>query len=357
MCVQVEDPVHQAYLGSSIRYLNKIIFDQKQGSKFEGNCPKCSKPAKTLVCPHCHNEIPFEMIDANIAVVSLIGVSGVGKTHYVTLLLKQALNNLNRYGISVRRLGEQTFKRLDENYDKYLTAENPSVIPRTVTAQANTEIRYPWIISLDRKRRSLFSQSFKSIYLVIYDAAGEDFLSADLIHTNVASISESDGWIFLLDPLQFPGLRNRLPPDQLPDAVSDQSAAIERAYNYVREATKAKIVKKPVAMTMTKIDVLEPNREDFGLPARIFRHRENTDPTKMHEKDITDGDGIIRSLVTKYMDGNFITQTDTYFKIGRFFGVSALGSSPQEGMIVNELMPLRLEDPILWLLTALKRWK
>lgn len=352
MCRRVEDTIHQGYLGSSIRYMNKVIFDQSKPGSLKGDCPECSKPAATLVCPHCHNEIPKEMVDANITVVSMIGVSGVGKTHYVTVLLKRALNNLARFGISTRRLGEQTFRRMDENYNKYLDSDTPLVIPRTVTAMANTEIKYPWIFVLDRRRKGIFSSSLDSTYLVIYDAAGEDFLSADLIHTNVANISESDGWVFLLDPLQFPRLRQKLPQNLRPDAVSDQTAAIERAYNFVRSKKNTSMIKKPVAMTMTKIDVLETNLPD--TPAHIFRNRNYKDPADM--EGISQTDGVIRRLIEENMQDNFVSQVENYFQKSMFFGISALGSSPDEGRVINGLKPLRLEDPILWLLSVLKRW-
>jgi len=352
MCRSVEDPVHQEYLGSSIRYMNKVIFDQAKLGSLKGSCPDCSSPAATLVCPHCHNEIPKEMINANITVISMIGVSGVGKTHFVTVLLKRALNNLARFGVSTRRLGEQTFRRMDENYNKYLDSETPLVIPRTVTAMANAEIKYPWIFVLDRRKKGIFGSSLNSTYLVIYDAAGEDFLSSDLINTNVASIAESDGWVFLLDPLQFPRLRQKLPQTMRPDAVSDQTAAIERAYNFVRGKNNDSVVKKPVAMTMTKIDVLETCLAD--IPAHIFRNRNYMTPTDM--EGIAQSDGVIRRLIEENMQDNFVSQVDNYFQRGMFFGISALGRAPEDGRLINGLKPLRLEDPILWLLSVLNRW-
>jgi len=39
-----------------------------------------------------------------------------------------------------------------------------------------------------------------------------------------------------------------------------------------------------------------------------------------------------------------------------FFGISALGSAPEDGRLINGLKPLRVEDPILWLLSVLNRW-
>lgn len=352
MCRTVEDPVHQEYLGSAIRYLNKVTFPQYNAGTYSNKCPECSKSASTLVCPHCHNEIPKEMINAKITVVSLIGVSGAGKTHFVTLLLKRALSSLTRFQYSTRRLGEQTFRRMDENYNRYLATDTPEVIPRTVTAMANADIKYPWIIVLDRRKKGLFGRSLSSSYLVIYDAAGEDFLSADLITTNVASIAESDAWIFLLDPLQFTRLRQRLPSHLLPDAYSDQSAAIERAYNFVRSKYNKPVVSKPVAMTMTKIDVLETALPE--IPRHIFQNRTYMQPQDMDGVDLSDG--VIRRIIQDYMQHNFISQVDNYFSKSKFFGISALGSSPEAGRLVNGLKPLRLEDPILWLLTTLKRW-
>ncbi|MDY0151480.1 MAG: hypothetical protein RBS43_04325 [Candidatus Cloacimonas sp.] len=353
MCRNVDDPVHQEFLGSTIRYMNKIIFNQQKGLKYKGSCPECSKPATTLVCPHCHNEIPKEMINANITVVSLIGVSGVGKTHYVTMLLKKSLNNLARFGVATRRLGEQTFRRMDENYDKYLASETPLAIPRTVTAMANTQVKYPWIFVLDRRIKSFLFDTLVSNYLVIYDAAGEDFLSADLIGTNVASIAESDGWIFLLDPLQFPKLRHKIPECYKPDSMSDQKAAIERAYGFVREKTNTSLVEKPIAITMTKIDVLETCLND--VQHSVFENRPYKNPTDL--EGIERDDGIIRGLISDNMEDEFSNWVDAYFKNGMFFGISALGSSPEGGRLVNGLKPLRLEDPILWLFATLKKWK
>lgn len=349
---RVEDPILQEYLGTPIRTREPLVFLQDRGKLFRGNCPKCSKPGNTLVCPHCHNEIPKEMINANITVISLIGVSGVGKTHFVTLLLKRSLSNLARFGISTRRLGEQTFERMDNNYNKYLASETPGVIPRTIGASTDTSIRYPWIFVLDRRVRRFFRGALKSVYLVIYDAAGEDFLSSDMINANVASIAESDGWVFLLDPLQFPRLQQELPKHLIPDAVSDQTAAIERAYSFVRSKKNDSVVTKPIAMTMTKIDVLETCLQD--IPGHIFKNRNYKSTTDLEGIDLADG--VIRRLIEDNMQNDFISQVDNYFSRSKFFGISALGSPPEGGRLVNGLKPLRLEDPILWLLTALKRW-
>lgn len=77
-------------------------------------------------------------------------------------------------------------------------------------------------------------------------------------------------------------------------------------------------------------------------------------PTDIEGIDLADG--VMRRLIEDNMQNNFITQVDNYFSRSKFFGISALGSSPEGGRLVNGLKPLRLEDPILWLLTALKRW-
>jgi len=85
MCRSVEDPVHQEYLGSSIRYMNKVIFDQAKLGSLKGSCPDCSSPAATLVCPHCHNEIPKEMLmmvvpdeDKDLVVKTIIDTARTG---------------------------------------------------------------------------------------------------------------------------------------------------------------------------------------------------------------------------------------------------------------------------------------
>lgn len=348
---KVDDDVHKQYLNSQkpIR-LGKVF--EKKDSLYEDKaygCPDCGKEA-IFICPHCHNEIPSELINKEVTVISLIGGSGVGKTHYLTMLFYKVLNSLPDQ-VTTRRICDKSYEKIQNDYNRYI--KNYEVIPRTVSASADYIIRYPLIIALERRKDSLFTRKKKSIYLAIYDAAGEDFLNNSLIKTNVGSIQHSDGWLFLVDPLQFPYFQNSndIPSESLPDTCSDQTAILERAISIMQNGKNQNLIEKPIAFTLTKLDVLEKYfKEESRLLVQKRIYKTIND---MSGIDITDG--LVKRIVTKFIDRDFITKANTYFSKNKFFSISAVGSTPKDGHIKQGFMPIRLEDPLFWILTTLKR--
>jgi len=68
--------------------------------------------------------------------------------------------------------------------------------------------------------------------------------------------------------------------------------------------------------------------------------------------DVENVNSLFYSYLGKWLGPNFLTTMKDYFKTYSFFGLSALGDSPDlSGNINRGVNPFRIEDPLLWILS------
>ena len=64
-------------------------------------CPKCNRATSSLVCPHCHNQLPRRLVEKKGYIISIIGSTSSGKTNYIATLI----NQLQANGIHLDHVG------------------------------------------------------------------------------------------------------------------------------------------------------------------------------------------------------------------------------------------------------------
>ena len=95
-------------------YNNQGWFARKMDSMPDSaNCDKCGHTSYTVICPHCHNMIPKEMVEHKGYIISIIGARSSGKTNYITVLIDQ----LRKYGSKLGNLGILASTVADERRD------------------------------------------------------------------------------------------------------------------------------------------------------------------------------------------------------------------------------------------------
>lgn len=95
-------------------YNNLGWFARKMDSMPDSaNCDKCGHTSYTVICPHCHNMIPKEMVEHKGYIISIIGARSSGKTNYITVLIDQ----LRKYGSKLGNLGILASTVADERRD------------------------------------------------------------------------------------------------------------------------------------------------------------------------------------------------------------------------------------------------
>jgi hypothetical protein len=278
-----------------------------------------------------------------------VGAKDVGKSNYIAVLIQQLTNRVGaQFGASLNALDDRTRTRYAKDFQRYIYKERQAV-PTTHSARTYIDGRYPlnYRFSLER-RRFLFGSDLRVNALTFFDTAGEDLKNIDLVSTEAKYLSGAHGIIVLLDPLQILAVRERLQGVlELPPIEDDPVFVIERITQVIRSNTGHGPGKLPVpvALAFSKIDAVR-TLIDPGSPI----HRASN-----HDGffDLTDSDRVndsMRAYVREWI-GPLHSSVATNFETYSYFGVSALGSSPEkDGHLPTGAAPFRVEDPFLWLL-------
>lgn len=191
---------------------------------------------------------------------------------------------------------------------------------------------------------------------MFFDAAGEDLGSSEAMDRYTHYLAAADGIILLVDPLQMRAVRDRLPVDSdlplpvvetPPQQIAADLAAQLRAHG--RGSTRGRVT-TPVAVAVTKTDSLSPL---LGPHSPLLRNADHSsgavdedDRLAVHEE--------MESLLDGWDSGALLRQLERDFARLSLFGLSALGSPPPADAPADAPKsgprPLRVEDPLLWLL-------
>lgn len=147
------------------------------------------------VCPHCHNPLPDGYGKNTVKFAAIIGITGAGKTVYLSQLLQRMKDYAVKAGLSaiVSNTGVRAF--LENNV---IAASYP--LPGSTPA---TRLQQPLFYEMvrDAKEHGRVTETF-----VLYDVAGEVFKegnNAALLNKFAPFVSHADGVIVLIDPMQF----------------------------------------------------------------------------------------------------------------------------------------------------------
>lgn len=153
------------------------------------------------VCPHCHNPLPGRYGRHPVKFISLIGISGAGKTVYLSQLCKFMAARMGGYNIAVTPTSAYAYEYMTTNH-----VGDHSLLPQPTPPEIFQQpLCFDFTFKDDVGRT--YSQTF-----VFYDIAGENLQFAE----GKADIAESakrfgpfirhsDAIIMLIDPMQFSG--------------------------------------------------------------------------------------------------------------------------------------------------------
>jgi hypothetical protein len=330
-------------------------FAGRRGAR-EATCPKCALPSHTLLCPHCHNEVPNDVCQFRRSLTfGLIGPQEAGKSHYIAVLI-HALRKRDfciRFDCSFSSLGDDTDDRYKSQFHDPLF-EHRQTLDATASVLRDKRGRLPLLYCLKfpaSRLRRLLGKEFDPVFMSFYDTAGEDLLSQNLVDSEVRYISNSSGLVLLLDPLQFDSVRGQVSdPSILPKKWADPQALIERVARVIlaqRGGSQERRIDTPLAITFTKIDSLKPPILYPGAAVlREARHEGALDLDGLERLQAE-----LRSYVAQWLGPGFDQWIRQTFKEFAYFGISALGCAPDAaGRLPQPVNPLRIEDPLVWLL-------
>lgn len=333
----------------------------------EGSCPQCLTVSRIRVCPACHNQLPANIDTDDQIIISLIGTRGSGKSNYVGVLINELRKRtMLSFGNSVFRLmTDEDQKVYNDNFGDYLyprTGGPARLIEQTrtnLTGGSSFAQRRPILGTLLIEQKKLFKTIRKAITLVFFDSAGEDFESEETLEVVSRYIAQSQGIIFLVDPLtqrsivsQIDETKAQLSGEASYSDVSDPTDVINRVIDIIRRTknlSDAKQIDTPTAVAFSKLDVLK----DILPPGAILsRPSPHTRSGSFIEADTQAVDLEIRGLLQAWDSADLVATAGANFKNLNFFAFSALGRAPKSDGTIDPPMPERIEDAFLWILST-----
>ncbi|MEU9987304.1 hypothetical protein ACFZCP_10215 [Streptomyces sp. NPDC007971] len=363
-CGPERDDAWAGFMGPSVppaaRMRGPLFAPARKVAGFGGGgssvpCPKCGVPTPVRACRSCHSDLPSDYCDQDSRIIALVGAKASGKSTYVSVLVNELNHRVGQaYHASLAAMGQSTQQRDREMAeDLYERLRLPDA-----TRPAALGFNDPLLYRLSLPRKGLLGGSgTRHTTLVFFDAAGEDLAGAEAMNRYTRYLGAADGIILLVDPLQLGSVRDRLPVHEGPplpvvETAPQQIAADLAAQLRAHGRGKARgRVSTPIAVAVTKTDMLGPLLDPHSPLLRNAAHsagrHDAEDRLAVHEE--------LRSLLNDWDSGALLRQLELDFAELSLFGLSALGAPPPASAPADVPksgpQPVRVEDPLLWLLS------
>lgn len=290
------------------------------------------------VCPHCHNPLPLGYGKNKVKYISIIGITGAGKTVYISQLLRGMSDYSSKVGLNAYFTAEHVTNFIEMNKVK----KGMPLPAATTPGRLSQPMFYDIVRSVNNLQQT--------DTIVLYDIAGENCRNANDMVRFSRFVEHSDGLVLLIDPKQLGFLS-----DEMDDYEVDAPSLALNTLHSVLESennTKSKI---PIAVCVSKSDmctgILPPVSQEqvqtsdsdvSGLPKQEFDGKTfNNLSDGIKNLMLKNAGSVCQNLQTEYLNFNF-------------FAVSAIGCAcapTEQGFYapVSRPDPRRIEEPILWL--------
>lgn len=355
----VEDSAYQEYQGLTSSSLMGPVFSATSkgfGGAFNvptsAKCPDCDRETTKRVCPVCHYELHHDVGTTDEKIIAIVGGRATGKSSYIATLVQRLRNEVgSNFNAGIISRGDMTRQRYEEDFYHPLYKQL-TILQATQAGAKDRRTKTPMVY-----RISFNQAKNQAVTLVLFDTAGEDMRSLDTMSTEARYITNSQGLVFLLDPLQIPAVREQMPSELLRELSPDEDPEaepikiIERLYELFEKDPRwrgKQKIETPVAFTLAKIDVLFPI-----LDPGSALHRSGDHLGYLNKADVETVHSEIAAYLHEWMGTEFDQLVKSHFKDYHYFGMSALGKAPVNGKL-DGISPIRVEDPLLWIFSRFK---
>ncbi len=321
----------------------------RPGMSHQVACDFCEKVSRTLLCPICHFELPYDIGQIEQKVIAIIGARASGKSHYIASLINRLeMVVADSFQMHLQKIGDETEERWTRDFYTPLFVRK-TVLQPNKPASIDPQVRIPLIFRLITRRNG----STRALNLSFFDTAGEDMTSADIMAVHNRYIIHADGIILLLDPLQISQVRQELNLPNLPGIDPKASplyiiGKLRELFERTQQVRAKQKVTIPIAFTLSKTDALTPLLAP-GSPLK--EHSSHVSYLDLREMQSVSTE--VENYVKKWIGPGFSLAIEHNFQCYEFFAMSSLGSQPENNKPLRVVSPRRVEDPFLWLLYKL----
>ncbi len=302
------------------------------------------------VCRYCHNPLPDAYGKNKVHFASVIGITGAGKTVYISQLLKNMSNYVTKAGLSATINSPNSRTFLEANPIQTITPLPGS----TPAGRFQQPLFYQITRSVGETQR--VTETF-----VLYDVAGEALADPDLARPYAPFIAHSDGMIMLLDPFQFESFRE---VNGNSSALSETKTVLDTIHNIISKGDDNEKIDIPIAVCISKIDLDEVQKVLGPELCELLR-------ADVYGEE--DEDGFCKPLFNEKQYAPIFEGLDAFFKQKEpalakqlendyvsyaYFAFTALGCAVQNEVSENgetyqypvgPVLPKWVEEPLLWL--------
>ncbi len=311
--------------------------------------------AKRRFCPACHCELPQLSGSMPTYNITLMGTSSSGKTVYLCALnwlLSQGQGSLP-FGsslscVSANKANNDLVARSSELF-------NNGVLPGT------TQIVLTEPLTLQLTFR--IGDKMKKCLLAMADMRGEDLVAQDGENLTARGefFSSADAFMLLVSPVNMPYIKNIIPNiDNDPMNVNVHQTLMSNINEYILPFFPNGTIGAPCAIMMSKCDLLMNNVDTLKIPKSNAVVAAELPAFKFTKTYFMNQDSGTRAIVKcdqslyLFLQNIFSKSYFTSFSsLGRNISISEDEMGNQRVQNPNALHPIRVVDPIIYLLMSL----
>lgn len=300
------------------------------------------KPTQRRVCPYCHNPLPGAYGKYPVKFISIIGISGAGKTVYLSQLCKYIAKQLSYFGISAIPTSI---------YAKEYLAANPVIMGQELpTGTPPQQLQQPLCFDLTyRQGNAEYNHT-----VVFYDIAGENCASDESNPRDTVEdlrnfgpfVEHSDGIMLLIDPIQFSDASEKSQPVEVCNNI----------HNLFQNKGKKWVKNLPLAVCISKgdqisMELLSRNLDDI----QFLQDKNGNYLPRFNAVDYNP----VHDAIKQFVGNNDVlleVQLKTHYDNYNYFLFSSIGTSVEKipgtdkDTPAGPPIPKRIIEPIAWML-------
>ncbi len=299
------------------------------------------KQTRRRVCPRCHNPIPLQYGKKRTKFLSVIGVTGAGKTVYISQILKY----MSKYASYV----SMASNFCDDHVNNFIK-DNPVEfdVPMPASTQEGV-LPQPMVYDLTKKDAA--NGTVITDTIVIYDIAGETCQKPEKMINYGEFVTKSDGIILLVDPSQL-HIQVNYDLNAESKASAEPQLVLNTIHNVFTNIKSTELCNIPLAVCIPKSDTFEqmlPNEAKKDVTPIIDQFSERNQPLFNATEY-----NIIEPNIRKMVREELLIALSTKYSNYNFFVFSATGCDVvknADGRFCPAMPPIpkRIAEPLLWM--------